>query len=278
MEETGVMAEQQQGVPSPVPAPVAEPVVPTTPGAPAEPAPADAPAVPVPQAVPGPPTVPFTAPVPQPVFARAGVSARAGDADRDRVVTLLRDHCVAGRLTLDEFSERTSLALAARTQADLDALLVDLPTASQPPVELPRRRARRWIVAVMGESESKGRWRLGGHTGVLALMGKCHVDLSRAEIDGPEIVITAVGFMGEVEIVVPEGIDVEVTGLSVMGSKTIAVRDVPVLRGSPQILVRAFPIMGEVTVRSRPALPAQLPAQPVQLPAQPPGQLPGPSF
>jgi len=42
---------------------------------------------------------------------------RASDSDRDRAVSLLRDHCVVGRLTLDEFSERTGSALAARTRA-----------------------------------------------------------------------------------------------------------------------------------------------------------------
>jgi len=179
--------------------------------------------------------------------------ARASDAERDRVVGLLRDHCVVGRLTLDEFSERVGAALAARTRGDLDAVLVDLPTAPQPMPEAPRRRARRWIVAVMGESEAKGRWRLGEHTSVLAFMGQCHLDLSRAEIEGPEVVITAVGFMGSVDIVAPEGIDVELTGVSSMGSRKIRMRDVPMLRGSPRILIRPFPFMGEVSVRSKPA-------------------------
>jgi predicted membrane protein len=102
----------------------------------------------------------------------------------------------------------------------------------------------------MGESESKGRWRLGTHTSVVAMMGECHLDLSRAEIDGPEVLITAVGLMGAVDIVVPEGIDVELTGLSIMGSRSLQVRDVPALQGSPRVVVRAFPIMGEVKVRT----------------------------
>ncbi|MGA2528832.1 MAG: DUF1707 domain-containing protein [Acidimicrobiales bacterium] len=195
---------------------------------------------------------PFTT-TPDPVL------ARASDADRDRVVTLLRDHCADGRLTLDEFSERTGAALSARTQAELDAVLVGLPALSTPSVELPRRRPRRWIVAVMSESESKGRWRLSGHTAVVAVMGRCHIDLSRAEIEGPETVITAVGIMGDIEIVAPEGIEVEVTGLSLMGRRSISMRDVPVLRGSPRILVRAFPIMGEVSVKNRPHLLERLP-------------------
>ncbi len=182
-----------------------------------------------------------------------GAAERASDSDRDRVVGLLRDHCAVGRLTLDEFSERTGAALAARTRGDLDAVLADLPTAQQPLAQVARRRARRWIVAVMSESESKGRWRLGEHTSVIALMGECHLDLSQAEIDGPDVVITAVGIMGTIDIVVPEGIDVDLTGLSIMGRRSLQVHDVPVLRGSPRILVRAFPIMGEVKVSSRTA-------------------------
>ena len=178
---------------------------------------------------------------------------RASDSDRDRAVSLLRDHCVVVRLTLDEFSERTGSALAARTRGELAAVLADLPAVPQPLTEVARRRARRWIVAVMGESESKGRWRLARHTAVVALMGACHLDLSRAEIDGPDVVITAVGIMGTIDIVVPEGIDVDLTGLSIMGRRSLQVHDVPVLRSSPRILVRAFPIMGEVKVSSRTA-------------------------
>jgi len=75
---------------------------------------------------------------------------RASDSDRDHVVTLLRDHLAVGRLTLDEFSERTGSALAARTRGELDAVLADLPVASEPLPQVARRRARRWIVAVMG--------------------------------------------------------------------------------------------------------------------------------
>lgn len=54
---------------------------------------------------------------------------RIGDAERDATVEQLNEHFAAGRLTAREHDERTSLALTARTQADLDALLADLPWA-----------------------------------------------------------------------------------------------------------------------------------------------------
>ena len=56
-----------------------------------------------------------------------GLSERVADADRDRTVTLLREHVVEGRLTLDEFSERMGAALEARTRGELDAVMADLP-------------------------------------------------------------------------------------------------------------------------------------------------------
>jgi hypothetical protein len=52
---------------------------------------------------------------------------RASDEDRERSVSLLREHHAAGRLTLDEFSERLDKAYAAKTLGELDELMSDLP-------------------------------------------------------------------------------------------------------------------------------------------------------
>jgi hypothetical protein len=52
---------------------------------------------------------------------------RIGDAERDAAMVQLREHFVAGRLTLDELTERVDGALTARTQRHIDRLLADLP-------------------------------------------------------------------------------------------------------------------------------------------------------
>jgi len=52
---------------------------------------------------------------------------RASDKERESVVDVLRDAYTDGRLTLDEFDERTSAAYAARTWAELRELTADLP-------------------------------------------------------------------------------------------------------------------------------------------------------
>ena len=52
---------------------------------------------------------------------------RASDLDRDAVVATLRDAYTAGRLTLEEFDERTTAAYASRTWGELRKLTEDLP-------------------------------------------------------------------------------------------------------------------------------------------------------
>src|SRR5260370_35759745 len=51
----------------------------------------------------------------------------ASDKERESVVDVLRDAFTDGRLTLEEFEERTSAAYAARTWGDLRELTGDLP-------------------------------------------------------------------------------------------------------------------------------------------------------
>jgi Domain of unknown function (DUF1707) len=58
---------------------------------------------------------------------------KASDADRDAVVSDLSEHFQAGRLTADEFEDRTGRALAARTWGELGNLLRDLPVGPARP-------------------------------------------------------------------------------------------------------------------------------------------------
>jgi hypothetical protein len=52
---------------------------------------------------------------------------RASDADRERVVSALQEQVGAGRLTLEEFDERSNVAYTARTVGELRKLTRDLP-------------------------------------------------------------------------------------------------------------------------------------------------------
>jgi hypothetical protein len=72
-------------------------------------------------------------------------NVRVSDAERDRALAELSEHFQAGRITQDEFDERSGLALAAKTGDDLRELFADLPDGTAlddgdgaPPFEAPR--------------------------------------------------------------------------------------------------------------------------------------------
>ena len=64
---------------------------------------------------------------------------RASDKERDSVVDVLRDAYTDGRLTLEEFEERTSAAYASKTWTDLRELTSDLPVEPVLGADLPQR-------------------------------------------------------------------------------------------------------------------------------------------
>jgi hypothetical protein len=65
---------------------------------------------------------------------------RASDRDRDAVVATLRDAYTAGRLTLEEFDERTTAAYASKTWGELRRLTEDLPAQPILGADVPGRR------------------------------------------------------------------------------------------------------------------------------------------
>jgi hypothetical protein len=64
-------------------------------------------------------------------------NVRVGDADREAVAAQLREHFADGRLTLEELNERLDQAFAAKTRADLNTVMRDLPQAAQPAAGAP---------------------------------------------------------------------------------------------------------------------------------------------
>ncbi len=57
---------------------------------------------------------------------------RVSDAERQAVADRLAEHFSSGRLDQEEFDERVSRAMSAKTRADLNGLFDDLPEAGRP--------------------------------------------------------------------------------------------------------------------------------------------------
>ena len=148
-------------------------------------------------------------------------SLRVSDAERDAVLRTLGDHAAVGRLTLDELEDRSGRALTAKTRGELATLTSDLPqeagqAAASSPVPA-RRKPVRWMVAIMGGSHRRGRFRAVGSINAVAIMGGDEIDLREAEIEGGELTLNLFALMGGSNIYVPDSVDVEIGGFSIMG-------------------------------------------------------------
>ena len=73
---------------------------------------------------------------------QSGLAVRASDGERDTVVQRVQQAFAEGRLDDTEFDERMRAALTARTRADLDALLADLPAETSAPTAAPTTAGR----------------------------------------------------------------------------------------------------------------------------------------
>jgi hypothetical protein len=179
---------------------------------------------------------------------------RVSDAERERVAERLRDAAGEGRLTVEELDERLELAYAARTGGDLVPLTADLPQTAPGP-ELPEHRRagkrRRWIIAVMGGGNLRGRWLAGRKLTSIAIMGGGQIDLRNAVLTEGELRITIFSIMGGVDVIVPPGIDVELSGFALMGGNDAQVPPQDLPPGARRVHVRAISIMGGSDVKMR---------------------------
>ncbi|WP_182903167.1 DUF1707 domain-containing protein [Microbispora sp. H10830] len=179
---------------------------------------------------------------------------RASDAERESVVERLRVASAEGRLTLAELTERTEAAYLAQTHGELAQITADLPGGAPAPAPAPavpatpQGRMRKWIVAVMGDAKRTGTWRIDDGIGAVCVMGDVVLDLRQAEVRGREVDIVATCVMGDVKIIVPDGVDVELSGLTIMGDKKVQVVEAPRGQFAPVVKVTAYVLMGDVKI------------------------------
>jgi Domain of unknown function (DUF1707) len=81
---------------------------------------------------------------------------RASDEDRESVVAALKQHCAAGRLTLEELPGRVERAYAAATLDELAELTRDLPARAEaaPEAAAPGAGGRPWVPGIFPFSET----------------------------------------------------------------------------------------------------------------------------
>ena len=178
---------------------------------------------------------------PDPGIPAAG--PRASDRDRDRALELLATAAGDGRLTLEEYSARADRALAARLVGELSELTADL----QRVPEVPAQGADQ-MVAILSSDSRNGHLTVPARFEARTVLGDCKIELQEAVLTSHVTRIDARAMLGAVTILVPDGVEVRLSGKSILGARSSEVTNAP-LPGAPVIEVRATAILGNVTVR-----------------------------
>lgn len=176
---------------------------------------------------------------------------RVSDAEREHVVELLQKAIGRGLITLDEFTERTDIALAAKTRGQLNAVLMDLPgivhrdqAAAPVPVE------RREVKATMSTVTRKGAWSVPRQLVVRNKMGATALDFREAVIPHPVVDIELDVTAGSVTLVLPEGATVDAQEVELSASN---LRDKvgTGTAGQPHFVVRGHVRAGNVEIKKK---------------------------
>ncbi len=179
-----------------------------------------------------------------------GGHLRVSDEDRDRVVDQLAQAATDGRLTVEEYSERAEQALAARTRAELATVTADLGPTPQPGADgaAGAPAMGESMLAIFGSDTRRGKWAVPGEMRARSVFGSCEIDMRHALLQQRVTTINAVVVFGSLEVVVPEGVEVQLRGTAIFGSKeSRAPATAP--PGAPVLVINAMAVFGSVEVR-----------------------------
>jgi hypothetical protein len=174
-------------------------------------------------------------------------AVRVGDAERDQAATVLREHCVHGRLTLEEFSARLDELYRVRDDQELAAVLRDLPAAQEGG---PRIARRSWLITLIGSVQRRGPWRVARRLFGFSLLGAPDLDFRQAVIGDADVRIVSFSVVGVLTAIVPAGVEVELRGVGLVGGNDLLTREhVEPAPNSPRIRIWAFALIGGARVR-----------------------------
>ena len=182
---------------------------------------------------------------------------------RGEVISLLKKAYADGRITVESLERRLGEATGAVDKEALMALISDIPASENEnnASDSSEESERPWMInsrvprenqsffAVLGSSSRNSRWQPARSITCLSLLGSVKLDFREAEFPRSGITINAGCIMGSLEILIPPGINADLSGLPLLGSmdnKADAGDE-----GAPLISVRGFAVMGSVEIKRK---------------------------
>ena len=185
---------------------------------------------------------------------------------RQHVLDRLTEAFAADQIFMEDYESRVVVAQNARDDSELDRAVAGLqnselrsgeratvaarPSAAALPNRIDARiSGSSSLACVMGERNLTGDWLSADQVSALTVMGSTKLDLRDTALPPGRLKIDAFIFMGEMQIIVPRGLPVNVNAFPFMGEAR-ADRGVEhrVQAGRPFVEVNGFAMMGSIRV------------------------------
>jgi hypothetical protein len=171
-----------------------------------------------------------------------GGNLRASDGDREAVSERLRIAAGDGRISLEELDERLERAYNAKTYAELDEVIVDLPTGSA--VTAPEEALV--LQTRSGSVQHVGRWEVPRHIMADCGMGSIKIDFTQATCRHQEVLLNAKCGAGSIIVTVPRGWTVLLDRVTSGMGRVVNKVDAPAVPGMPVLRVSGHVGMGSI--------------------------------
>ena len=146
---------------------------------------------------------------------------------------------------MEELTDRIEVAASAVMRGDLERLTADLPAAGVTLAAAPENARERG----MGDVKRSGAWVVPAHSEFRSWTGSIKLDLRQATISSREIVIDAFTPFGNIDLLVPEGVQVEVRADKRLGSLKQEISAAG--PGAPRIVLTGGTWFGNVKIRHK---------------------------
>jgi len=119
-------------------------------------------------------------------------------------------------LTLDEYTERVDVVLAARTRRELDTVIVDLPHVRRQPAPVAPEVLSSWMSSI----SRKGEWTVPPRLRLVTRMCSTTLDFTSAVVQSPVVHIDIDDYCSSTDLVLPDGATADLNGVGNVASST----------------------------------------------------------
>ena len=149
------------------------------------------------------------------------------------------------RATLDELEPLTADLPAAAPGASPAAVGEGMPVGTS------GAAAPSLVLGILGGGDRRGRWRVPERMTVVNVLGGADLDLREATLAAPEVEIRVFSLLGGSDVIVPEGVHVELGGFALLGGNDLKLTGPAPPPGAPVVRVRAWSLLGGTDVKTQ---------------------------